>query len=171
MKDRDDLDLHRAAKRADLAMFARGAGRVLGILFGLAVSLYGGALYMLRCFDTCPTDPAEDAVARLLPASLVAFGIAVAVAAACVATRAARAGLGIVAGLGCLTAVFGVAAAATVPRITAPGDHGSAAVFGVVALVVGGVMAAAALAARRRVGAPPATDQSSQRPGKRDGST
>lgn len=147
MKDGEDLDLY---PRRDPARIARGAARVLGILFGAAVSLYGVALYALRCFDTCPTDPAEDAVGQLLSGAVLAFGLVIAVASACVGTRWAGTGLAVVIGLGCFVAVAGGVTVALVPRIDAPGDHGSTAAFGVIALAVGGLVAAAAVALRRR---------------------
>src|SRR5687768_12366408 len=47
------------------------------ILIGTAIGLYGAALYALRCFDTCPSDPIEDRIVRLFTGSIVAFGLAV----------------------------------------------------------------------------------------------
>lgn len=147
MSEREDLDLY---PRRDPATIARVVARVLGILLASAISLYGLALYMLRCFDTCPTDPAQDAVGQLLSGSVVAFGIVVGVAAASVGTRWARTGLTIVSVFGVFVALAGVAAIVLVPRIEAAGDHGSTAAFGVIALVAGGLTVVAGVLLRRR---------------------
>jgi hypothetical protein len=150
VKDPDDLDVYRPARRADPGRIARGVARAAGILAGLAACLYGIALYALRCFDTCPSDPAQDAVGQLLSGSLVVFGLAVVAVAASVGTRAARSGLAIAAVFGCLVGVFGVVSIALVPAIDAPGDHASSTVFGALALAAGAVTAAVAAVLRRR---------------------
>jgi hypothetical protein len=150
----EDLDLYRGAGRTDRAAIARWVVRTIGVLVGLAVALYGVALYALRCFDTCPSDPAVDRIGQALAASLVLLGLVVVTAAASAGTRWSAAGAALVALLGALIALGGIVSLLLVPSIDAPGDHGSSATFGAAALVGGSVIAGTAIALRRR-GSPP----------------
>lgn len=120
------------------------------MLVGVAVAWFGAALYVLRCFSTCPTDPAEDWTGRLLTASIVLVGLVIVLASSALGTRWSRIGLGIVLALGAAVAACGVVALILVPSIEAPGDHSSSATAAVVAIGVGGAIVAAARAARRR---------------------
>ena len=99
---------------------------MLGVLAGLAISLYGVALYALRCFDTCPSDPAEDAVSQLLAGSLILFGLVVVIAAASAGARWSRAGLSIIAVLGSVIVVCGIAFVALGPAVAGATSAGAA---------------------------------------------
>ena len=151
MDGREDLDLYRPAHRPDARTIARWAARTVGILLGLAIAAYGAVLYMLRCFDTCPDDPAQDNAGKLLLAAIVLFGLAVVAASACTGARWARSGLPVVKVLGALIVLCGVAAVAIVPSIEAPGDHSGSTIAGIVAVVVGGASAAGAHMLGRRL--------------------
>lgn len=150
MSERRDLDPYRPTGSAASSTIARRAARTLGVLSGLAVSLYGAALYALRCFDTCPSDPAENASGQLLSGAFVLFGIAVVVTATTAGTRGGRTGLTVVCVVSCLVAACGAVSLALVPAIDGPGDHGGYVLFGLVALALGGISAGAAYAYLRR---------------------
>ena len=150
MNERKDLDPYRPTGSADPARITRGAARTVGILLGVAVSSFGVALYALRCFDTCPSDPAENAVGQLLAGAFVLFGVVVVVVAASAGTRRSRTGGGTVCALGSLVALCGIASLVLVPGIDAPGDNGGYVLFGLLALAGGGISAGAAYAYLRR---------------------
>ena len=153
---RDDLDLYgSAASPSRGGGVARGLARVLGVLVGGAISLYGVALYALRCFDTCPSDPSVDMNIQLLSAALVLFGLVVAIAAASAWTRWAVGAMAVVACLGAVITVAGAVALALVPSIEQPhGDRGSAGLAAAVALAVGAAVTAAALVRRKKASPP-----------------
>ncbi|HEV2755981.1 MAG TPA: hypothetical protein VG318_09425 [Actinomycetota bacterium] len=148
--EREDLDPYRPTPPADARTIGRWVARAVGILVGLAILLYGVALYALRCFDTCPSDPAQDHVYQLLTGAIILFGIVVLVAASFAGTRRARAGLSVVTGLGAAVVACGLVAVAFVPAIDAPGDHSGSTQFGMLAVLAGGVSAGTAWAFRRR---------------------
>ena len=152
MSGRDDLDLYgSAASPSRGGGVVRGLTRVFGVLVGAAISLYGVALYALRCFDTCPSDPSVDKNIQLLSVSLVLFGLVVVIAAASAWTRWAAGAAVIVACLGSVIAVAGAVALALVPSIDQPhGDRGSAGLAAAVALLVGAGVTAAALFRRKK---------------------
>ena len=146
----EDLDLYRSGPRRGYGAILRGVARGVGILLGLAVSVYGAALYALRCFDTCPTDPAVDATGQLLTWSIILLGFGLVTAAASVGTRWSRIGLGIISVLGSAVALCGVASVVIAPSIKAAGDYSSTTTLSYVAAVTGGVAAGAAHLLRRR---------------------
>ena len=111
----EDLDLYRSGPGPGHGAILRGVARGAGILLGVAVSTYGAALYALRCFDTCPTDPAVDATGQLLSWSIILFGLGVVTAAASIGTRWSRTGLGIILVLGSVVALCGVASVVIPP--------------------------------------------------------
>ncbi len=150
MNHGEDLDPYRPTPSVDGTTIARRVARTLGALAGLAVSLSGVALYALRCFDTCPSDPAEDKVGQLLTGSLILFGLVVVVAAASAGTRWSRTGWSIIAVLGLAIGVCGIASVALVPAIDTPGANSSYTTYGIVGIVVGAGGAGAALVLRRR---------------------
>lgn len=128
----------------------RWVARGLGFVVGLGVSLYAAAVYALRCFDTCPSDAAEDLIYRLLPVALGVLGLVLAVAALTSATRWSTTGSWIIIAGGCVIAACGIASWALVPAIDAPGNHTATARLGVVASVVGIAVVGGAIVLRRR---------------------
>ncbi len=150
MNERDDVG--RAAPRSRSATNTRWVTRGLGVLVGLAVCLYAAALYALRCFDTCPYDPAENQISRLLPVALGVLGLVLIVAALMSATRWSNTGSWIIIAGGCVIAACGVATWALVPAIEAPGDHTDTARLGVLASLIGVAVVGGAIVLRRRSG-------------------
>jgi hypothetical protein len=146
---RDDLDLYGRGARPDRPSAGRWIAGILGVLVGVAVSLYGVALYALRCFDTCPTDPSLDRATQLLAAAVILFGAAVALGAALAGTRWAAGAAAVVTGFGVAIAAAGALTLAFVPSIDDPGGYGVTPVAGVVALAAGGVVTAAGAFGRR----------------------
>lgn len=149
-RDDDDHDLYRHGTGPGLATLARWLGRILGVLVGAVAAFYGLALFALRCFDTCPSDPSTDKTILLLSTALVLFGLATVVASVAAATRWARGAAAFVAGLGVLIAGAGSVTLLLVPSIGETGDPGSTGLAGAVALLGGAGIAAGALVARRR---------------------
>lgn len=128
----------------------RGVLRAIGILIGTAVALYGIALYALRCFDTCPSDPAEDASLQLLSGAVILFGVALVVFSATFATRRSRAASRILTTLGTVIAGAGVVSLLLVPYLDTPGDRTGWVLMSVAALIVGAGIAMGSIIGRRR---------------------
>lgn len=152
MSGRDDLDLYGRGAAPERAPAARGFARVVGVVTGAVISLYGMALFVLRCFDTCPTDPSLDKAVQLVAGTVVTFGLVVVIASVSIGTRLAARGAALVCALGAAIATAGVATLALVPSIDDPGGHGGTPVAGATALLVGGAVAVTAAIARRRAG-------------------
>lgn len=140
MSDREDLDLYKAGGPAPSSV-AVWVARTLGVLAGLAVGFYGAALWLLRCFDTCPSDPAVDKTGRLLSASVILAGLVIVVAAASLGTSWKTVGARIVVVLGSLVALCGIATLALAPGIDFRSDRASTRTFGVIALAAGAAVA------------------------------
>lgn len=134
--------------------WVRWIGRTLGVLIGPAISAYGAGLYLWRCFDTCPADPAEDKISRLLTVSIVLVGLIVVTASACLGTRALRPGTWVVSILGAAIALVGAVTLVLVPALRAPGDDRGPLGFGLLALTVGAATALGSSRLRRRLDRP-----------------
>ncbi|HEX2294321.1 MAG TPA: hypothetical protein VHN37_03340 [Actinomycetota bacterium] len=133
MGGRDDLDLYGRGAAPDRGV-GRAMARIVGLLVGAAVSLFGVALFLLRCFDTCPADPAVNTSGQLLSGAVVLFGVVVAVSSLAAGTAGAT-GVALFAGAaGVLIAVAGVVSFALVQSVAS-----------VVAVLAGAVVTAAAL--------------------------
>jgi hypothetical protein len=131
----EQLDLYGTRSRGWRIVIA--LARVAAVLLGLAIGFVGAVFYGLRCFDTCPSDPAEDAILQVLFLSLVAFGLIVIVAAATLGTRAAAAGTWISSFLGVLMVIGGVVALVLVPPIRFPGDRSGTVIYSLTGVAVG----------------------------------
>lgn len=107
------------------------------MLVGSGVGLYGGMLYALRCFSTCPSDPAEDAIIRSLTLSLVAFGLGVISAAVSLGTRFVVPGSWIITVSGALMIVGGAVTIALIPALRFDGEHSIMVVFASVDVALG----------------------------------
>lgn len=151
MGERRDLDLYGSGATPGRTPVTAWIVRIAGLLVGAAITLYGVALYALRCFDTCPEDPAVNTATVLMSAAIVLFGPAVAIASASVRTRWAVGGATVVAALGFAIAAVGIASLAQVPRIDDPGGQRSdVTLAGAAETVAGAGVTAAALLRRKR---------------------
>lgn len=137
MSDREGLDPYDASGRPSAASIARFIGRGIGVLVGLGIGFYGMSFYVLRCFSTCPTDPAENALSHILPLSFLALAVAVITGAVTTGTRGTAAGTWIITGLGALMPVGGVMTLLLVPSLPFPGDRTGIVVFGIIEIAVG----------------------------------
>jgi uncharacterized membrane protein HdeD (DUF308 family) len=137
MTAQEQLDPYRNGGRARRWSIARAISRTIGILAGGAAGFSGFAYYILRCFDTCPSDPAEDTISQILTLSLMGLGVAVIVAAVTLGTRWTLPGTWIVTALGALMAVGGVVSLALVPSLRVPANRTDTVMLSIVDLAVG----------------------------------
>lgn len=138
---RDDRDLYGAAPHRSVG---RTVARILGVLVGAGLSLYGVALFALRCFDTCPADPAVDKSTQLLSGALVLFGVVVVVVSAASGTVCSAGAAVFAVVLGVAIALAGLVSLVLVTSLAS-----------VVALLAGVIVAAAALLALLGLKRPP----------------
>lgn len=151
MGERRDLDLYGSGATPGRTPVTAWIVRIAGLLVGAAITFYGLALYALRCFDTCPEDPAVDTATLLMATAIVLFGLVVAIASASGRTRWAVGGATVVAALGFAIAAVGIASLAQVPRIDDPGGQRSdVTLAGAAATAVGTGVATAAIFRRRK---------------------
>jgi hypothetical protein len=120
------------------------------MLLGLAIGFYGAVLWGLRCFDTCPTDPAENVIIQVLTLSGVGLGLAMMIAAATLRTRVAVAGAWIITVLGALMAVGGVVSLVLMPSLQFPADRSSTITFSLIDIGVGAALVISGRRVRNR---------------------
>lgn len=133
----EELDPYGASRRPTPLSVARFIGRAIGVLVGVGIGVYGLSFYVLRCFSTCPTDPAENALSHILPLSILALGLAVITAAVTFGTRSTIGGAWIITGLGVMLPVTGVVTLLLVPSLPFPGDRTGIVVFGILEIAAG----------------------------------
>lgn len=150
MNTREELDPRGASTRPSRGWIARFIGRAIAVLVGLGIAAFGMTFYVLRCFSTCPTDPAENALSHILPLSFLALGAAVLVAAVTIGTRGTTAGTWIITGLGAVMPVGGLATLVLVPSLPFAGERTGIVIFGIIQVAVGVGLVLAAAWMRRR---------------------
>ena len=133
----DGPDPYLTIRPPSLGSLARFIGRGIAVLVGLGIGLYGLSFYMLRCFSTCPTDPAENALSHILPLTIMTLAAAVVTAAVTTGTRAATTGSWINTGLGILLMGGGIAGLVVVPALRFSGERTGIVTFGIIAIAVG----------------------------------
>ena len=150
MSDPEVVDPYDSGGRPKRSTMFRGLARGVALLVGAVIAFYGVALYALRCFSTCPTDPAENTISQILTLSLVALGVVVVVAAASIATKLVAPATWVIAAMGILMTAGGVVALTLAPSLRFPGDRTSAVVFALVDVAVGAGIVALGSWVRRR---------------------
>lgn len=150
MSSREEVDPYGASGRRSPAPIARFIGRGIGVLVGVGIGFYGMSFYVLRCFSTCPTDPAENAISQILTLSLVGFGLVVVIAAVTLGTRWTSPGAWVITILGALMAIGGIVTVALAPSLQFAGDRTATVMFGIIDVAVGvGIVLVAAWVRRR----------------------
>ena len=114
-----------------------GILRILVVLVGLAIAAYGLGLWVLRCFDTCPSDPSLDKVLMLLSAALSLTGLVVVIQAVSFRTRWADVVSGALVFVGGLIALLGIASLVLLPSVDELGSSRPSVVWPLAALLVG----------------------------------
>ena len=150
MTDPEQLDLYGTGRPSRPWSIVMAFVRGIAILAGLVTGFFGAVWYGLRCFDTCPTDPAENAIVQILTLSLVAFGFVVIVAAATLRTRLAVAGGWVIVVLGVVMSVGGVVVLVLAPSLQFPGDRSSTITYGVIDVAAGAALVVLGRRARNR---------------------
>lgn len=148
MTDPEQLCPYGTDRRSRRSSIARG----IAILVGVGIGFFGVALFVLRCFSTCPSDPAENAISQILTLSLVGFGVVVIVAASTLGTRWAAAGASTVMVLGALMAIAAVVALVLAPSLRLPGDRSGAFVLALIDTAVGASVMLFGTRVRERAG-------------------
>lgn len=137
ISESQELDPGAGSHRSSPGSIARFIGRGISVLVGLAVAWFGVAFYILRCFSTCPSDPAENAISQILSLSLVGFGLIVSIAALTLGTKLAAAGRWLIIGIGTSIAGGGLVSVALAPSLQVAANGAETVAFGIIDTAAG----------------------------------
>lgn len=144
---RDDLDLYDSG--ADRSSVGHMILRILGFLVGVGLGFVGVVLYTLRCFDTCPADPAVNAISQLLTGAMMLTGLAIVIEAMSFRTTWTPIAEGAVIVVGALIAVAGIASLALIPSVEGTGGGAGTVGFALLAVAVGAALMVNSVRERR----------------------